>query len=70
MGYTLVMEYYLIMKVLEGGKTFVTKKITRGLTRINAGLEKCIYLGNLNSKRDWGHAKRLCKNAMDDVTTR
>ncbi len=39
------------------GETFVTKKITRGLTRINAGLEKCIYLGNLNSKRDWGHAK-------------
>ena len=39
------------------GETFVTKKITRGLTRINAGLDKCIYLGNLNSKRDWGHAK-------------
>ena len=39
------------------GGTFVTRKITRGLTRIDAGLEKCIYLGNLNSKRDWGHAK-------------
>ena len=39
------------------GETFVTRKITRGLTRINAGLDKCIYLGNLNSKRDWGHAK-------------
>ena len=39
------------------GETFVTKKITRGLARINAGLEKTIYLGNLNSKRDWGHAK-------------
>ena len=39
------------------GETFVTRKITRGLTRIDAGLEKCIYLGNLNAKRDWGHAK-------------
>ena len=39
------------------GETFVTRKITRGLCRINFGLEKCIYLGNLNAKRDWGHAK-------------
>ena len=39
------------------GETFVTRKITRGLARINTGLEKCIYLGNLDSKRDWGHAK-------------
>tara|TARA_B100001057_G_scaffold496572_1_gene598400 strand:- start:1340 stop:2467 length:1128 start_codon:yes stop_codon:yes gene_type:complete len=39
------------------GETFVTRKITRGLCRINVGLENCIYLGNLNSKRDWGHAK-------------
>ena len=39
------------------GETFVTRKITRGLARIEAGLEKCIYMGNLNSKRDWGHAK-------------
>tara|TARA_B100000212_G_scaffold340444_1_gene321052 strand:+ start:1444 stop:2580 length:1137 start_codon:yes stop_codon:yes gene_type:complete len=39
------------------GETFVTRKITRGLSRIDAGLDKCIYLGNLNSKRDWGHAK-------------
>ena len=39
------------------GETFVTRKITRGLCRINFGLENCIYLGNLNSKRDWGHAK-------------
>jgi len=39
------------------GETFVTRKITRGLARINAGLEKCIYMGNLNSLRDWGHAK-------------
>jgi len=39
------------------GETFVTKKITRGLSRINSGLENCLYLGNLDSKRDWGHAR-------------
>ncbi len=38
------------------GETFVTRKITRGLARINVGLENCIFLGNLDSKRDWGHA--------------
>tara|TARA_B100000989_G_scaffold164908_1_gene123276 strand:+ start:163 stop:1284 length:1122 start_codon:yes stop_codon:yes gene_type:complete len=39
------------------GETFVTRKITRGLARINEGLEKCLYMGNINSKRDWGHAR-------------
>ena len=39
------------------GETFVTRKITRGLSRINFGLEKCVYMGNLDAKRDWGHAK-------------
>jgi len=39
------------------GETFVTRKITRGLARINSRLENCLYLGNLNSKRDWGHAQ-------------
>ncbi len=39
------------------GETFVTRKVTRGLARIDAGLDKCIYIGNLNAKRDWGHAK-------------
>ena len=39
------------------GETFVTRKITRGLARINFGIEKCLYLGNIDSKRDWGHAK-------------
>ena len=39
------------------GETFVTRKITRGLARIDAGLDNCLYLGNINSKRDWGHAK-------------
>ncbi len=39
------------------GETFVTRKITRGLARIHNGLESCIYLGNLDARRDWGHAK-------------
>jgi GDPmannose 4,6-dehydratase len=39
------------------GELFVTRKITRGLTRIKCGLQQCLYLGNLNSKRDWGHAR-------------
>tara|TARA_B100001989_G_C24546529_1_gene471161 strand:- start:2094 stop:3173 length:1080 start_codon:yes stop_codon:yes gene_type:complete len=39
------------------GETFVTRKITRGLSRIDEGLDNCLYLGNLNAKRDWGHAK-------------
>ena len=39
------------------GETFVTRKITRALTRINLGIEDCLYLGNLDAKRDWGHAK-------------
>ena len=39
------------------GETFVTRKITRGLSRVDIGLEDCIYLGNLDAKRDWGHAK-------------
>ena len=39
------------------GETFITRKVTRGLARIDAGLEKCLYVGNLDAKRDWGHAK-------------
>ena len=39
------------------GETFVTRKITRAASRIALGFEKCLFLGNLNSKRDWGHAK-------------
>ena len=38
------------------GETFVTRKITRGLARIGWGLDECIYLGNLDAKRDWGYA--------------
>ena len=39
------------------GETFVTRKITRALSRISAGLEDCLYLGNMDSLRDWGHAR-------------
>jgi GDPmannose 4,6-dehydratase len=39
------------------GETFVTRKITRGLANISQGLEKCLYLGNIDALRDWGHAK-------------
>jgi GDPmannose 4,6-dehydratase len=39
------------------GETFVTRKITRGLARVKVGLEQCVFLGNLEAKRDWGHAR-------------
>ena len=39
------------------GETFVTRKVTRGVARIEVGLEQTLYLGNLSAKRDWGHAK-------------
>jgi GDPmannose 4,6-dehydratase len=39
------------------GETFVTRKITRALARIKLGLQDCLYMGNLNAKRDWGHAR-------------
>ena len=39
------------------GETFVTRKITRGLARIDVGLDHCLYMGNLDSLRDWGHAR-------------
>lgn len=39
------------------GETFVTRKITRGLARIDAGLDQCLHMGNLDARRDWGHAR-------------
>jgi GDPmannose 4,6-dehydratase len=39
------------------GETFVTRKITRALARIKLGVQSCLYLGNMNAKRDWGHAR-------------
>ena len=43
------------------GETFVTRKITRGLSNIAQGLEKCLFLGNMDALRDWGHAKDYVK---------
>ena len=43
------------------GETFVTRKITRALARIRSGLQDCLWLGNLDAKRDWGHAKDYVK---------
>jgi GDPmannose 4,6-dehydratase len=43
------------------GETFVTRKITRALARISLGLQDCVYLGNLDAKRDWGHARDYVK---------
>ncbi len=39
------------------GETFVTRKITRAMTRIHLGMQECLFLGNMNARRDWGHAK-------------
>ncbi len=39
------------------GETFVTRKVTRGLANIAQGIEQCLYMGNIDAKRDWGHAK-------------
>ena len=50
------------------GETFVTRKITRGLARIDAGLEKCLFMGNLDALRDWGHARGFCGNAVADAS--
>jgi GDPmannose 4,6-dehydratase len=50
------------------GETFVTRKITRGLANMAQGLEKCLFMGNIDALRDWG--QRLCAYAMDDVATR
>jgi len=41
----------------QRGETFVSRKITRGLARIKVGLDDCLYLGNLDARRDWGHAR-------------
>ena len=39
------------------GRTFVTRKISAAVARIDSGIEKCLYLGNIDAKRDWGHAR-------------
>lgn len=52
------------------GETFVTRKITRGMANIAQGLEKCLFMGNIDALRDWGACQRLCPHAVDDVATR
>ena len=56
--FLLVTEYYY--ESPRRGETFVTKKIVSALCKIKRGKQKKLYLGNLNSKRDWGHAKDYC----------
>jgi GDPmannose 4,6-dehydratase len=52
------MEFYLIMnRACLRGETFVTRKIARAVARIRYGLQDVLYLGNLDAKRDWGHAR-------------
>lgn len=46
---------------IRRGPTFVTRKITMAVARIAKGIQECLYLGNLDAKRDWGHAKDYCK---------
>ena len=43
------------------GETFVTRKITRAVSKIALGMQDCLYLGNMEAKRDWGHAKDYIK---------
>ena len=63
-----VMVFCLITNPSAEG-TFVTRKITRGLANIAWGMEPCLYLGNMNALRDWGHAKDYVR-AVDDATAR
>jgi len=50
------------------GMTFVTRKITVGVARIHCGIDQCLYLGNLDSKRDWGHARDYVEHVEDAST--
>lgn len=52
-----VQAFYSITNLLDIGETFVTRKITRALSKISTGQQQILELGNLNAKRDWGHAK-------------
>ena len=49
--------FCLTTNLLGRGETFVTRKVTRGLSNIALGLEPCLYMGNIDSLRDWGHAQ-------------
>ena len=52
------------------GPTFVTRKITRAVARIKLGVQNCLYLGNLNSIRDWGHARDYVLSTGEGHTVR
>ena len=52
------------------GETFVTRKITRGLSRISTGEQNVLSLGNLDARRDWGHAKDFVESNVVDASTR
>ena len=49
---------------LTPGPTFVTRKVTMAVARIHKGLQKCLFLGNLDAKRDWGHARDYVQVAL------
>ena len=52
------------------GKTFVTRKIIRGACKIKEGLQDCLYLGNLDAKRDWGYAPEFLRGDVAHVAAR
>ena len=52
------------------GETFVTRKITQALSKISVGLQDCLYLGNLNAKRDWGTCQGLCRGDVVNAPAR
>ena len=60
MGCMFVMEFYSIMNLQEEVK-HLYKKITRGLSYISQGLQECLFMGNINALRDWGHARDYVK---------
>ena len=60
---------FCLIIVIKTGETFVTRKITIGLSKIFLGKSKELHLGNLESKRDWGHAKDFAY-AMAHVATK
>ena len=55
------MVFCLTMNLHDAVKTFVTRKITRAVSRIKEGLQDMLLLGNLNAKRDWGYAPEYCE---------
>ena len=66
---TRVTVFSSIMKAPRRGRTFVTRKISRAVAEIHLGLSDCVYLGNLDAKRDWGHARDYVEG-MANASTR